>query len=269
LNTTIIIATYNKVDYLKIVLNALEKQTYKFFDIIIADDGSNEKTKTFINNFQKKSSFYITHLWHKDNGFRKCKILNFAISKARGEYLIFMDDDCIPFPDFVETHIRNAKKGYYLSGGAIRLPDKISQKILNMNNTDNIFSPHFLFTPDGLPAKIKYKRFFFHFYIRYLMDIILPIKKTFNGGNSSVFKEDIYNVGGFNEEMGYFAEDIEVGFRMLNNGIKAKRVRHRARMLHLEHKRGYIDETIKIKNKDIVLNVKKKKIIKNFNNSHF
>ena len=62
---TVIIATYNKIDWLEKVLYGYSVQTYKDFDIIIADDGSTEETKQLIDRFKQDYPVEITHAWHE------------------------------------------------------------------------------------------------------------------------------------------------------------------------------------------------------------
>ena len=67
-----------------------------------------------------------------------------------------------------------------------------------------------------------------------------PTNATWNGHNSSAWKEDILAVNGFDERMQYGGEDRELGERMFNNGIKSKQIRYSAICLHLDHARGYV-----------------------------
>ena len=59
---TVIIATYNKTDWLEKVLYGYSIQTYKDFDIIIADDGSTNETKALIDKFKVNYPVKITCL---------------------------------------------------------------------------------------------------------------------------------------------------------------------------------------------------------------
>ena len=76
---SLIIAFYNRTDYLEMVLAGLERQTLKGYEIIIADDGSNEQTVSQIKEILSQSELPIHHVWHEDHGFRKNRILNRAI----------------------------------------------------------------------------------------------------------------------------------------------------------------------------------------------
>lgn len=117
LSITVIISTYNAEEWLEKVLIGYSKQTYKNFDVIIADDGSRESTKELIESYKKSFPVNLTHLWHEDQGYRRQEILNVAITEATNEYIIMTDGDCIPRKDFVAVHAQYAKEGRFLSGG--------------------------------------------------------------------------------------------------------------------------------------------------------
>ncbi|MEM9687770.1 MAG: glycosyltransferase, partial [Bacteroidota bacterium] len=126
---TVIISTYNQPEWLEKVLWGYEVQTVNAFEIIIADDGSTDTTKTLIADFIEKSALHIKHIWQEDHGFQKTKILNKAIQAANAAYLIMTDGDCIPRSDFVAKHLKLQKKGCFLSGGYFKLPMHISKAI--------------------------------------------------------------------------------------------------------------------------------------------
>ena len=101
---SILLATYNWPQALKLCLDSLATQTDRDFEIIIADDGSRYETRELIENIKVLHPISITHLWQEDRGFRKTQILNQAIAAAHGNYLVFLDGDCIVQPDFVARH---------------------------------------------------------------------------------------------------------------------------------------------------------------------
>src|SRR5687768_12164747 len=73
---SVIISFYNKIEYLKRIFAALERQTFPNFEVIIADDGSTADVVEEIRRIQAGSAIAIQHVWHEDLGFRKTKILN-------------------------------------------------------------------------------------------------------------------------------------------------------------------------------------------------
>ena len=110
---SVIISTYNAVEWLKKTLWGYSVQTFKYFEIVIADDGSTKETEELIQEFSEEFSFPIIHVWHEDNGFQKSVILNKAIKACSSDYILMSDGDCIPKADFVEQHIKNRKKGLH------------------------------------------------------------------------------------------------------------------------------------------------------------
>lgn len=95
---SVIFTTYNQPQWLQKVLWGFECQTHKNFEIVIADDGSQEATRELVQNFRENSHLRIQHIWHPDEGYQKCPILNKAIVASKADYLIFTDGDCIPVP---------------------------------------------------------------------------------------------------------------------------------------------------------------------------
>ncbi len=73
---SVIIGTYNQPDWLNKVLYGYLYQTFTDFEILIADDGSDERTRTVIGDFKKLAGFAINHVWHPDEGYRRQSILN-------------------------------------------------------------------------------------------------------------------------------------------------------------------------------------------------
>ncbi|APY11959.1 glycosyl transferase family 2 [Seonamhaeicola sp. S2-3] len=239
LKASVIICTYNQPQWLQKVLWGYGVQTEKNFEIIIADDGSDEATKQVIDDFRKESAVPIVHVWQEDKGFRKTQILNKAILKTSAEYLIFTDGDCIPRNDFVETHLRLKKDSCFLSGGYFKLPEAISKSITK----DDIEKQHCFelkwlldrqlkktFKTNKLTAKGR-KAWF--------LNTFTPTKATFDGMNVSGWKKDILTVNGFDERMEYGGEDRELGERLMNLGVKFKQVRYSVICLHLYHERPY------------------------------
>ena len=129
LKISVVVSTYNAEEWLEKVLIGYSNQTYKDFELIIADDGSKPSTKELIDSYAKDYPVPVRHLWHEDLGYRRQEILNVAIVKANYEYIIMTDGDCIPREDFVQVHAEQAEKGKFLSGGYCKLPMKTSKAI--------------------------------------------------------------------------------------------------------------------------------------------
>lgn len=248
---SVIITTYNNPDWLEKVLWGFSCQTNSNFDVVIADDGSGNTTRDLIDDMRAKVPFAIQHLWQEDEGFRKCRILNQAILQASGEYLIFTDGDCIPRRDFVETHLKHLQPGAYLSGDYVRLPMNTSVAI---NKEDilsgSCFELEYLIA-NGYPEKKISQRLKAKGLKATLLDTFSFVRANWYGNNASGWKKDLVAINGFDERMAYGGSDWEFGDRLNRYGIKRKRVRYRAIVLHLDHSRSYADPDLIKKNKAI------------------
>ena len=110
---SLIITTYNRPGALKRVLDGLISQTILPEEIIIADDGSDNNTKTMLQPFLDQTQINIKHVWHEDIGFRAARIRNMAIAESNGDYIILLDGDCIPEKHFIQDHKDLAQKGFF------------------------------------------------------------------------------------------------------------------------------------------------------------
>ncbi len=257
---SVIISTYNNEAWLEKVLWGYEAQTFKDFEIVIADDGSGPKTKALIERFKEEVSYNIQHVWHEDDGFQKSKILNKAIVACRADYIVMSDGDCIPRNDFLAVHNQKKEKGYFLSGGYYKLPMDISQLISKEDIlTQRCFSLAWL-KQNGLPATFKNNKLTAKGFKAKFLNALTPTNASWNGHNASGWKEDIVAVNGFDERMQYGGQDRELGERLFNYGIKSKQIRYSAVCLHLDHKRGYKTPESIAKNKAIRKHTRTQKI---------
>lgn len=262
MKTSVIMSTYNSVQWLEKVLWGFSVQTTTDFEIIIADDGSKAETREKIESLQKLVTVPIIHVWHEDNGFQKSKILNKAIIAATGDYLIFTDGDCIPRKDFVATHLKYCQKGYFLSGGYFKLPMTISESITKEDIfNQNCFDISWL-KENGLKSSFKTIKFTASGFLASVLNFITPTKPSWNGHNASGWKTDLVAINGFNQEMQYGGQDRELGERLFNKGVKSKQIRYSAICVHLDHPRGYVNQATWDKNFAIRAATRKNNVIK-------
>lgn len=236
---SVIVSTYNAEKWLEKVLIGYSHQTYKDFEVIVADDGSRATTKELIGRYAENYPVPLRHLWHEDKGYRRQEILNIAIVEAANEYIIMTDGDCIPREDFVEVHAKHAEKGRFLSGGYCKLPMSTSE-VINKNDIESqrCFDTQWLKKQDklGFSQTLKLSA---SPVLATVLDTVTTTKPSFNNCNSSGFKEDMIAINGYDERMKYGGPDREFGERLENYGVKGKQIRHKAICLHLDHSRGY------------------------------
>lgn len=251
IDTSIIISTYNSPDWLEKVLHGYNNQTYRQFEVVIADDGSKQDTFDLVKKMQNKVFYAINHVWHEDEGFQKSQILNKAIKACQTPYVIMSDGDCIPRNDFVEQHVKYRELGYFLSGGYFMLPMDISIAITKEDiYSGSCFDLKWL-KEKGLNSSFKNNKLTSKGFKSWLLNSFTPTNASWNGHNASGWKEDIVAINGFDERMQYGGQDRELGERLVNYGLKSKQIRYNAVCVHLDHARGYKNQESINKNLEI------------------
>jgi glycosyltransferase involved in cell wall biosynthesis len=257
--TEVIVSTYNNPVALNYVLIALASQRDADFSVCVADDGSDKVTHTLLESWSHRlSQIPLRHIWQPDDGFRKNTILNKAIDSSQADYLIFIDGDCIARPDFIACHIARRTEGTFLSGGMIRLPDRSTLAL----SEQGIVSGE-VFRLNWIVAQIRLRKLsallkaaVLPTMVARMLEWLTPVKRTWNGANSSAWRRDLIAVNGFDESLRYGAEDVEMGVRLNNHGIVGQHIRYSTCQLHIEHLRGYADANIVQRNKAYVREVR-------------
>lgn len=237
MRVSVVVSTYNSPAWLEKVLWGYATQSYRNFEILVADDGSDQRTALTIARMRRAARLAVRHVWHEDRGFRKAVILNRATAEAEGEYLVFTDGDCVPRHDFLATHVALAKLGTFLSGGCARLLREASHRLA----PDDILAwrggdVRWL---RGATERRGARMLAAGPKVAWLLDRLTTTRPTWNGCNASTFRRHVIEVNGHDERMRYGGLDREMGERLMNLGIRPVQVRHRAVCLHLDHDRPY------------------------------
>ena len=242
LRLSVIFTTYNAPRWLEKVFWGFVEQSYRHFDIIVADDGSTGETRRLIDRYRpefESLGVELVHLWQPDEGFRKCRILNQAIVQAPNDYIVFTDGDCIPRRDFLGVHAGRAESGYFLSGSYYKLPMSTSERITREDvQAGRCFDRRWL-RMHGLPAKASRLKLLAPSGLSQVLNHLTPATCNLKGANASAWRDDLVRVGGFDERMQWGGLDRELGVRLGNAGIQARHVRYDAVCVHLDHARGY------------------------------
>jgi len=236
---SVVFTTYNQPDWLEKVLLGFAAQDRCDFEVVVADDGSGETTRDRIEALRPRLRMPVRHVWQADEGFRKCEALNRAIDAAASDYLVFTDGDCIPRADFVSTHLRLRERGRFLSGGYHKLPMATSLAITDDDiRAQRCFDARWLRASGMVPSHRDLK-LAAGAVAAQLLDFISTARASWNGHNASAWKADILAINGFDERMRYGGQDREFGERLEHAGIRGKRIRYRAVVVHLDHARSY------------------------------
>ena len=224
---SLVTPTYNWPEALELLLISIKNQHVFPDEVIIADDGSREDTAELIKRMQKEFPVPLHHIWHKDHNNQKPAIMNKAIASAKYEYIIEIDGDIIMHPDFVKDHLSMAEKKVFLYGSRVNIQEKYLKTLFNKKQTK------FNFFSEGIKKRGRTLR----------IPIIANLYRTeqkrspkLRGCNMSFWRDDFIKINGFNESLtGWGIDDSEMIQRLINIGIKGKRLKYKGLAYHIYH----------------------------------
>lgn len=239
---SVVVSTYNRSDALAAVLVGLARQqgvSPAEWEIVVADDGSRPDTAEVVARLAPHCRCRVVHVWHADEGFRLAAIRNLAAQAASGDWLVFLDGDCLPFPDFVVRQRSLAEAGWFVAGNRILLDEASTRTICD--------------DPPGAPRIVESpwwrwpaRRAAGHCNV-WLPTLRLPLGplrklrarrwQVLKGCNIGVWMGDFAAVDGFDESYsGWGREDSDLAIRLIRAGLRLKDGRFAAPVLHLWHR---------------------------------
>ncbi|GAB3430829.1 glycosyltransferase family 2 protein [Massilia solisilvae] len=255
---SLVITTYDRPDALEAVLEGCFAQDDKNFEIIIADDGSTANTRECIDRLRARSPVPLLHVWQPDEGFRAAMVRNRGTLAATGQYIVFLDGDCIPQRDFIARHRALAEPGFMVSGSRILLSKELTAQVLR----DHISLPTL-----GLGAKLRYR---FAGHLNKVLQLlvrwpdVLRVRRRFTwrrikSCNLGVWRADLERVNGFDESFqGWGHEDADLVVRLFHAGVKRKDGAFATEVFHLWHPEAQRDQAAS--NRRVVLERASRKI---------
>jgi len=184
---TIQLCTYNRAALLERVLDGCFEQTADpgEYEVVLVNDGSRDATAEVIARARTRATCRFEVIEQANSGLAKGR--NAGIARASGERIIFIDDDVLPLPNFVEEHLRSHARApkAVVRGGAINVAsfDDLPPPVWSIKD----YSANFFWTT-----------------------------------NVSVPLATIRAIGGFNESFSEYGwEDIDVGLRLRFGGVRA------------------------------------------------
>jgi len=248
---TLIVTTYNRPDALAAVVRGCFSQTDRHFEIIVADDGSGEPTRTLVAQLAAQSPVPLTHVWQPDIGFRLSMSRNRGIAAARGDYILILDGDCVPQRDFIARHRALARPGHMVTGSRILLDEAFTRQVLDQGIDLQALAPRELLRLRlagslnkaapllvKLPDAGRTRRDFSY--------------RRIKGCNMAMWKADLEKVNGFDESFtGWGHEDADIVLRLFNAGVMRKDGAYATEVFHLWHREAQRDQASS--NKKVVL----------------
>jgi len=233
-------------------LLSLAQQTLLPSEVLIADDGSGDETKKEIARLQGelKHLFPIKHVWQEDIGFRKPRILNETVRQSTGDYLVFIDGDCMAHRDFVRSHVAMSSPDSILSGKRVDIGRKLTERLLEKGRPIVTLRPILvwdaIFGGEIKSRKVEEAIRIENGVLRRALHRDRITDDGVWGCNFSLYKDLFYGINGCDEDfMDGSIEDNDLGVRVLNQGNKLRSVRNFANIFHLWHKSSWSFENTK------------------------
>lgn len=239
---SVVITTYNRPDALAAVVEALFAQDDKGFEIIIADDGSTNNTRDCVAALAARSPVPFRHVWQPDEGFRAAMARNRGTLAASGEYIVFLDGDCVPQRDFIARHRALMQPGFLVSGSRILLSPDLTKRVLEHHIDLGTLS---------LGAKLRYR---LKGDINKVLQLLARwpdvgrVRRRFSwrrikSCNLGVWRADLERVNGFDESFtGWGHEDSDLVVRLFHAGVLRKDGAFATEVLHLWHREAVRDQ---------------------------
>jgi len=235
-SVALIITTYNRPQALEQVLLSIESLDWLPNEIVIADDGSDEETRSLVEMWKRRLPLH--HVWQDDCGFRAAKARNAAVKITQSEYLLFIDGDCLLGHDFVDFHMNIAENSHFVAGSRILMSKQLTQKMIEgdvfvlkwplrrwgwawiMRQSNRILP--FFRLPDVSWRKIRQHNW-----------------RGVHTCNMGVWRKDFCKINGFDEDFqGWGHEDADLAIRLIRNGVLRKDGKFGSPVLHLWHSRN-------------------------------
>lgn len=142
---SIILPTYNRASFLSEAFEAIKKQSFEDWELIVVDDGSTDNTEEVVKNFALCVSQEIHYIYQDNQGPAAAR--NKGLNYAQGIYIAFYDSDDIWLPDYLDACVRVLEDYEDIDWvfTACKLIELEKGEVVNAN--------HF-FEPNGLPRML-------------------------------------------------------------------------------------------------------------------
>jgi len=246
---SVIVPTYNRPQALKLCLLSLASQSILPYEVLIADDGSITETRDTVLDLRQKlkRAFPINHIWHEDIGFRKPKILNETVRRSTGDYLVFIDGDCMAHRHFIRSHVEKSGPDAILSGKRVEIGKELTEQLLARGTILNSLTLRLLWDAFmSRSRKVDEAIMLRNRYLRRLTHRDRIGDDGVWGCNFSLYKDLFIAINGCDEDfLDGSIEDNDLGIRVLNQGKQIRSVRGLAIIFHLWHKSSWSFENDK------------------------
>jgi glycosyltransferase involved in cell wall biosynthesis len=233
---SVVVTTYNRPDALRAVLAGLTDQFDRAFEVLVADDGSRDDTRALVEEAGRQSTVPLRHIWQEDRGFRAGAARNRATAAASGDYVIFLDGDCVPRPHFIARHRALAEPGWMVAGNRILLSESLTREVLASCAPLHRWSDA-QWRAAHRRGDINRTLPLRHLRLGALRKAAATRWQRVRTCNLGVWRRDLQRVNGFDEVFeGWGYEDSDLAVRLINSGVRRKEGAYATGVLHLWHR---------------------------------
>jgi glycosyltransferase involved in cell wall biosynthesis len=144
---SIIIPVYNRPEEIKELLESLTLQTYRNFEVVVVEDGSAQSAELIVKSFQDRLTIQYFYKENTGQGLSR----NYAYARAKGDYFIVFDSDCLIPPQYLQA-VENRLNTNYLD--AFGGPDRADVSFTPVQKAIS-YSMTSLFTTGGIRGNKK------------------------------------------------------------------------------------------------------------------
>ncbi len=235
---SVVVATYNRADYLRLSLACLLAQDYgSAMQIVVADDGSTDKTADVLEGAREASAnIPILHCWHEHAQYRRARTLNGGVLMSDGDLLVFLDSDCLPARNLVSVYAAHAAEGCFYLGGVYGLSQPFSQGTLADGAAANVETVLARAADRDNQVPGASRRVWGRYWKSRLYVRLNLRKPKIWGGNLAVNRHVFEQVNGFDENfVGHGQEDSDLRDRLFRGGFSPICLHTKACAYHLWH----------------------------------
>jgi len=233
-DTSVIVSAHNAPGQLRLVLLALARQTVLPAEVLIADDGSPESMPNTLQTVAPTLPFRLVYVRQPHDGFRLARSRNNAIHHARGEFIVFLDQDTLPHATWLDRHLATLMPGRVCTGHVLRLSEQASARLTGETVSSGEFEawhdPVERRHLDGLQRKYAF------YVVMRRLGLGIKGRPAIAFGNAAACRADLLKVNGFDEEyIGWGQEDDDLGWRLYFAGVRPVALVNRALVSHIYH----------------------------------
>jgi glycosyltransferase involved in cell wall biosynthesis len=222
---SLVISTSGNSDALNVVLASIERQSCRPSEVFVADESTDEQCTDVIRSWVPKLRCPVSRLALEPPATARAALFNRAVRAASGQYLIFIEGDCLLHRRFIADHLVHANPGLFVQGRRAGVRARYVRKISTRR-----FYPLVWFLRRrayGLSHGLR----------RPWPTVRLNDLRTVHASNFAVWREDLVKVNGFNENFDETGDELlELALRLRNAGLTLRTVTGHAIVYHLDHR---------------------------------